>query len=115
MTNWGQNPNDGLNVEQGFDEKLKQFYSKGNQTPYLGSDEFRDWVYRQRQTEAAALSHQVLSAFRPSMDDIINQIADVMAVDREAILNGRLPVQRCLTGSDVLYFSTEGIIAFTTL
>jgi len=33
-------------VNLGVDEEMLQFYSKGNMTPYLGSEEFRAWAYK---------------------------------------------------------------------
>jgi REP element-mobilizing transposase RayT len=75
-------------VELGVDEELKKFYRKGNQVPYLGSDAFRDWAYDQRQTSEEAVSRRVATTFRPAMDEIIDEVANIFGVGREEILLG---------------------------
>jgi len=74
-------------VELGVDEEIKQFFAKGNVIPYLGSDEFRAWAYRQRTTDDQAVSRRESVAFRPSMDQVIDKVASVFAVSRESILH----------------------------
>ncbi len=62
-------------VEMGVDEEIARFYGKGNQMPYLGSEAFREWAYRQRQTDDDGVSQQSLQAFRPDFGAVLNQIA----------------------------------------
>jgi REP element-mobilizing transposase RayT len=73
-------------VELGLDEEIKQFYAKGNRMPYLGSDAFRTWAYRQRMTDDEAVSRQESAAFRPSMDEVIERVVSVFDVSRESIV-----------------------------
>ena len=67
-------------VELGVDEELQQFYGKGNQVPYLGSDDFRAWAYSQRQTGDEAVSEQQKAFFRPSLGTIIEKVAQAFSV-----------------------------------
>ncbi len=76
-------------VELGVDEEIARFYGKGNIMPYLGSDSFRDWAYAQRDTEEAALSKQEIQLFRPSIDEIVNQVAKTFHVSDDSILRGQ--------------------------
>jgi len=73
-------------VELGIDEEIARFYGKGNMMPYLGSDSFRDWAYAQRDTEEAALSKQEIQLFRPSIDEIVKQVAKVFRVSEDSVL-----------------------------
>ena len=73
-------------VELGVDEEIKQFYAKGNMVPYLGSDEFRAWAYSQRITDDEAVGRRDSAAFRPSMDEVIQNVASAFDVSRESIL-----------------------------
>ncbi len=73
-------------VEQGVDKEIKQFYGTGNQLAYLGSEAFRDWVYRQRKTPEQAVNRATRQVFRPSIDEIILQVVRAMHVTRETIL-----------------------------
>lgn len=75
-------------VEQGVDGEIIQFYSKGKQMPYLGSDAFRDWAYQQRCTSDAAVSQDALSLLRPSIDEIIKAVAEKMEVRPADIVTG---------------------------
>jgi len=76
-------------VELGVDEEIAQFYSKGNTVPYLGSDAFRDWAYAQRETDVASVSNQVIQLFRPSMDEIVVQVAISFKVNESSILKSQ--------------------------
>lgn len=75
-------------VEQGVDEEIKQFYGKGKQMPYLGSEAFRDWVYGQRATAEEEVSQQTLMPFRPSIEEIVQEVAIEMNVSPDVILTG---------------------------
>jgi len=72
-------------VEQGVDEELATLYSKGNQQPYLGSEEFRDWAYRQRHTDENAVSAKELQPFQPSMEAMATSIGKRFGLKPEAI------------------------------
>jgi len=76
-------------VELGVDEEIARFYGKGNTMPYLGSDSFRDWAYAQRGTDEAALSKQDIQLFRPSIDEIVNQVAKIFRVSDDSIVRGQ--------------------------
>ncbi|MCF6219434.1 MAG: transposase [Gammaproteobacteria bacterium] len=73
-------------VEQGVDEELTAFYGKGNQRPYLGSDEFRAWVYQQRITADEEVNQKILQQFRPDFDQVIKHILDEFSVDMSDIM-----------------------------
>ena len=79
-----------LFVESQKDDQLTQFYNKGNQLPYLGSETFRDWVYQQREVlkRDADISKKDLAGFRPTIDEIINQVAEAFNVDTSDIVKG---------------------------
>lgn len=64
----------------GLDDEIATFFAKGNQVPYLGSDEFRDWAYRQRQTDEMVVSKDVLKRFRTSLPEIAALIAKCFGV-----------------------------------
>ena len=72
-------------VELGVDEELATFYSKGNQVPYLGSDEFRAWAYRQRDTADDEVNQKALQHFRPNIDQVMETVLEVFAVDITSI------------------------------
>ena len=74
-------------VELGIDEEIKLFYSKGNQMPYLGSESFRDWVYKQRETDEQAITKDTQQFFRPGIDDIIENVVTEFKVNKGSILN----------------------------
>lgn len=76
-------------VERGVDDEIKQFYSRGNVMPYLGSDTFRNWVYRQRNTDETAISQAERACFRPDADEIVNQVASAFGVSKDSILRSR--------------------------
>ena len=52
---------------------------------YLGSDEFRDWAYRRRQTDETVVSGDVLKRFRPDLPEIATLIANRFGVDVDTI------------------------------
>ncbi len=72
-------------VEMGVDEEIAAFYSKGNQKPYLGSDTFRDWIYKQRDSEEE-ISRTTLQFFRPGIDQVTESVAKHFKVDFESII-----------------------------
>ncbi|HFE39171.1 MAG TPA: hypothetical protein ENK06_12260 [Gammaproteobacteria bacterium] len=74
-------------VELGVDEEIRQFYSKGNQVPYLGSDSFRDWIYKQRVTDERTVSKDALQLFRPGINDIIESVAKAFKVRKNTIID----------------------------
>lgn len=76
-------------VAAGIDEEIKHFYSKGNIMPYLGSDAFRDWAYRQRTTDDEAVSRQSSLIFRPGIEEIVRQVARVFKVTPGSILQAK--------------------------
>ena len=73
-------------VELGVDEEIARFYAKGNTLPYLGSQAFRDWAYAQRDTDETALSKQEIQLFRPSIEEIAEQVAKTFEVSVDSIL-----------------------------
>jgi len=73
-------------VEMGVDEEIKKFYGKGNIMPYLGSDEFRTWVYQQKTTNDDMISEQEKYQFRQNMDKIIEDVAQLFDVTIKSIL-----------------------------
>ncbi len=84
-------------VELGVDEEIQKFYSKGNIMSCLGSEEFREWVYRQHITDEDAVTEQEKFAFRPAMDEIIVRVAREFKVTPELILNserGKINIPR---------------------
>ncbi|VAW88514.1 hypothetical protein MNBD_GAMMA17-658 [hydrothermal vent metagenome] len=76
-------------VEKGVDEEIALFYGKGNQMPYLGSDDFRDWAYQQRQTDDSEISRETSRHFRPTIEKITKLIAKSFKVDLASILSNR--------------------------
>jgi len=74
-------------VAEGIDEDLKQLYSKTNQVPYLGSTQFREWAYGQRDSKIDdAVDQKQAILFRPSIDEIVSVVAKKMKVSKENIL-----------------------------
>jgi len=73
-------------VELGVDDEIKQFYGKGNLSPYLGSDEFKAWIYSQRLTDDASISREISHIFRPSIDEIVEKVASQFKTDPAVIL-----------------------------
>jgi hypothetical protein len=73
-------------VEQGIDKEIVEFYSKKNLIPYLGSQSFRDWAYRQRDTDELAISKETLIMFRPGFDKIVEQVGGEFNVSKDSIL-----------------------------
>ena len=74
-------------VERGVDEEIALFYGKGNTMPYLGSENFRDWAYSQRTTEEASITKENICLFRPSIKEMVTQVAKKFNVSVESILN----------------------------
>ena len=97
-------------VELGNDDELKQFYNKGNQLPYLGSDSFRDWIYQQREAmlDDVDISKKDLSALRPSIDEIVERVADKFKVDQGDILaGGRLTAKANMARKAAMYLCQQ--------
>ncbi len=95
-------------VELGIDEEIAQLYGKGNMTPYLGSDVFRDWAYAQRVTEDSDISKRDIQLFRPSIDNIVAQVATTFKVSEASILKSqRGRVQSNVPRWIALYLSQE--------
>lgn len=93
-------------VELGVDEEITRFYSKGNTVPYLGSETFRDWAYAQRTTEETSLSKQTIQLFRPTIEDIVAQVAKTFKVSETSILKSlRGRVQNNIPRWVALYLS----------
>jgi len=74
-------------VELGVDEEIAQFYGKGNTMPYLGSENFRDWAYSQRTTEESSITKESIRLFRPSINEIVTQVAKKFSTSNESIIN----------------------------
>lgn len=72
-------------VELGVDEEIKTFFSKGNILPYLGSDEFREWVYKQHETDELSAAKVSISQFRPKIEDVIKSVGSAFGVDVSSI------------------------------
>jgi len=68
-------------VEMGVDEEITAFYSKKNQKPYLGSDAFRKWAYKQRETQDKMVSIEDLRFFRPGIEEVTKTVARYFKVD----------------------------------
>ena len=66
-------------------EEIAAFYGKGNQIPYLGSDAFRDWAYRQRQTDESELHRKTIQYFRPTIEQVTASVARHFKVDADGI------------------------------
>lgn len=95
-------------VEQGVDEELATFYNKGNMMPFLGGDSFRDWAYRQRQTESEAVSRRELRHFRPTLEQLAESVAKSygVAVDR-VVTSQRGRVQENVPRWILMYLAQE--------
>jgi len=76
-------------VEEGVDEEIKRFYSKSNIMPYIGSDEFREWVYKRKGTQDPSISREMVNQFRPSIDEIIQRVSEAFKVSVESIRQSR--------------------------
>ncbi len=72
-------------VEQGNDEELARFYGKENVMPFLGSESFRDWAYKQRNVEQQDLSKKMIRQFKPSIEKIINEVCEQFKVSASSI------------------------------
>jgi REP element-mobilizing transposase RayT len=72
-------------VEAGVDEETRQYFSKGNFVPYLGSEAFRDWLYKKRTTSEEAITNKTRSLFRPGVDEIVTEIAKAFKVSEDSI------------------------------
>ncbi len=70
-------------VEMGDDGEINDFYSKGNVTPFMRSPEFRQWAYKQRDTEESSSTNACLRALRPSIEEIIDQLAELFNIPVE--------------------------------
>lgn len=81
-------------VELGIDEKIQQFYGKGNVQSYLGGDDFRKWVYERRNDDTSFVSKKELKLFRPSLEEVVEAVAASFKVEVASILankRGRVP------------------------
>lgn len=76
-------------VEMGVDEEIATFFRKGNQRAYLGSDKFRDWVYRHGQNDDPEIDQTALKQFRPDIDQITETVAKHCKVSRESIITSQ--------------------------
>jgi len=76
-------------VELGIDEEIAKFYGKGNQSPYLGSQSFRDWIYKQRETDEYSVAKETLQLLRPGLDEIINTVAKEFKVNKASIIKSQ--------------------------
>jgi len=76
-------------VELGIDEEIEKYYEKENQSPYLGSQSFRDWAYKQRDTDELSVSKETLQLFRPGLDEIIKRVAKEFKVSKSSILKSQ--------------------------
>jgi len=76
-----------VSVEE--DEELSQFYGKGNVMPYLGSDEFRTWAYGQRVTDDGAVSVATSIQFKPSIAEVVAEVATTFSVTVDSILKAK--------------------------
>ena len=76
-------------VELGIDEEITKFYGKENQSPYLGSQSFRDWAYKQRDTDELSVSKETLQLFRPGLDEIIKNVMKEFKVSKESIIKSQ--------------------------
>jgi hypothetical protein len=95
-------------VEMGVDEEIATFYGKDNQMPYLGSEEFRDWAYQQRQSSDDGVSAKELKAFRPTIEQITKTVADHFCVDIDSIrASGRSKTVENVPRWVVMYLAQE--------
>jgi putative transposase len=75
-------------VEMGVDEEIKTFYGKKNLMPFLGSDDFRAWAYEQQHTDEQFVNEYEKKAFRPHMDKIVKDVAEIFNVPVKSVLTG---------------------------
>ncbi|MCP4127152.1 MAG: hypothetical protein GY753_08835 [Gammaproteobacteria bacterium] len=95
-------------VEMGVDEEIAAFYRKAKQKPYLGSDSFRDWVYRLRQADDPEIDQKALKYFRPDIDQVTDSIARYFKVSRESIMiSQRGRVEENIPRWMVMYLAQE--------
>jgi len=76
-------------VELGIDEEIAKFYGKENQSPYLGSQCFRDRVYKQSKTDELSVAKETHQLFRPRLDEIIKKVGKEFKVSRESIIKNQ--------------------------
>jgi putative transposase len=76
-------------VELGVDDEIEQFYSKGNVAPYMGSDEFQQWIYEHNQVDESSVTKINLNFFRPSVSDIVEQVAVSFNVGVSSVITSR--------------------------
>jgi len=76
-------------VELGTDKEIAKFYEKENQSPYLGSKNFRDWIYKQRDTDEFSVTKETLQSFRPEFDEIVENVAKEFNVSKESIIKSQ--------------------------
>jgi len=76
-------------VELGIDEEIANFYGKENLSPYLGSQRFRDWAYKHKDTDELSVSKEMLQLFRPGLDEIVNNVVKEFKVSKESIIQSR--------------------------
>jgi REP element-mobilizing transposase RayT len=76
-------------VELGVDEEIQQFYSKGNIIPYIGSDEFRQWVYQQSDMDESSVSAVEINYFRPTIKEVVDTVATSFNVEVSSIISSQ--------------------------
>lgn len=76
-------------VAMSIDEEISRNFGKNNQPSYLGSDKFRDWVYRQRKTDDKDISRKARKNFRPPIEAIIDLVSQQFSVERENIIQSK--------------------------
>ena len=76
-------------VELGTDEEIAKFYGQAAQSPYLGSQSFRDWIYKHRETDEFSVTKQSLQILRPGFDEIIKGVAKEFKVSKESIIKSQ--------------------------
>ena len=57
--------------------------------PYLGSDEFRAWAYGQRVTDDGAVSVATSIQFKPSIAEVVAEVATTFSVTVDSILKAK--------------------------
>jgi len=72
-------------VEMGVDEEIAVLFGRGNLPPYLGSETFRDWAYRQRRTDDSEINRETLRSFRPDISQVTASVARRFKVDPSTI------------------------------
>jgi REP element-mobilizing transposase RayT len=76
-------------VELGVEEEIQQFYSKGNTVPYMGSEEFRQWIYQQIDIDESSVSALAINYFRPAISEIITNVAESFKVEVSSIISSQ--------------------------